>query len=112
MSIASPPSSIKVEILIPLFYNNGSEIEDERFAFIEDELVSRFEGYSQFKTPVEGVWQNQTGRLFRDTHKSLWVICPDTPENIIFFQQFKIQLENLLQQESIFMTVTHNVTIL
>ncbi len=104
--------SIKVEILIPLSYNDGSEIEDEKFVFIHDELIRQFGGYSQLSIPLEGFWQNQNGRLFRDRHKYIWVICDNTSENLEFFKKFRTQLEELLQQESIFITTTPNVTIL
>jgi hypothetical protein len=108
----SNTSSIKVDFLIPLFYNDGTEIEDEHFAFIHDELINHFGGYTQSTTPDEGVWRNQDGRTFHDIHKSVMVVCDKTQENIAFLRQLKKQLEELLHQESIFMTITNNVTIL
>jgi hypothetical protein len=97
----SNTSSIRVEILIPLSYNNGAEIEDDIFAIIHDELINRFRGYTQSIVPTQGIWQNPDGRRFHDNHRLVWIVCDNTPENIDFFQRFRRRLETLLEQESI-----------
>ena len=102
-------SSIRVDILIPLYYNDGTEIEDEKFATINDILIDRFKGYTQYNGDIQGSWRSNSGIQYTDKHKQISVICFDTRVNRIFFEQFKKQLEELLNQESIFITAIKNV---
>lgn len=74
--------------------------------------MNHFGGYSQFQISVEGFWQNQAGKLYHDTHKSIWVTYIEIPENIAFFQDFRRRLEEIIGQESIFMAITRNISIL
>ncbi len=71
-------SSIRVDILIPLCYNDGTEIEDEKFAIINDILIDRFDGYTQYNGEIQGSWRSNSGIQYTDKHKQISIICPDT----------------------------------
>jgi hypothetical protein len=52
-----------VEILLPLFDNEGTRFPQAEFARVREELVERFGGLTAFtRTPAEGVWDEGEGR--------------------------------------------------
>jgi hypothetical protein len=52
-----------VEILLPLFDNDGRRFGREAFAQVREELVERFGGLTAFtRNPAEGVWEEGEDR--------------------------------------------------
>jgi hypothetical protein len=52
-----------VEILLPLFDNEGRRVARGEFARVREELVARFGGLTAFtRSPAEGVWDEGEGR--------------------------------------------------
>ena len=52
-----------VEILLPLFDNEGRRFGRELFGQVREELVERFGGLTAFtRSPAEGVWDEGEGR--------------------------------------------------
>lgn len=47
-------SQIKVDIIIPLFYNDGNLIPDSKLTKTLDELTERFAGSSRADSIIEG----------------------------------------------------------
>ena len=98
-------SEIKVEILIPIEYNDGSFIEDEKLIQTYDEIVDRFSACSlnddRITWKMEGS-QNK-GVLYNDKLRSIWVICEDNQENRDFFTEFNTKLCERFRQEEILM---------
>src|SRR5262249_34646973 len=63
----SRPGRIKrFEILLPLNYNDGSEIEAEKFDQTAEELSERFGGVTQDTVRITGTWK-YGGTRYRDT---------------------------------------------
>ncbi|HKI07003.1 MAG TPA: hypothetical protein VKA09_01280 [Nitrososphaeraceae archaeon] len=105
---------IRVDIIIPLFYNNGKPIPDYKLTKTLDELTDRFGGGSRDDSIIEGRWVETVGRkkvYFRDKNRSIWVVCDDSAENRYFFSEYKKRLEVRYQQRSIFILITGNVSI-
>jgi hypothetical protein len=48
----------RIEIFLPLTYNDGSPIEEAKFTRLEDELLARFGGVTslQREFPLRGLW--------------------------------------------------------
>jgi hypothetical protein len=55
-------SQIKVEILIPFYYNDGSPIENEKVSQTSDELVDRFGHCSSDNSTIDGRWKDPKPR--------------------------------------------------
>jgi hypothetical protein len=51
-------SQIKVVILIPFYYNDGSPIENEKVSQTSDELVDRFGRCSSDNSNTDGCWKD------------------------------------------------------
>jgi hypothetical protein len=108
-------SQIKVDIIIPLFYNDGNPIPDSKLTKTLDELAERFAGSSREGSIIEGRWVETVGKkkvYFKDRNRSLWIICDDSVENRKFFSEYKKKLEARFRQRSIFIFITSNVSII
>jgi hypothetical protein len=55
-------SQIKVGILIPFYYNDGSPIENEKVSQTSDELVDRFGRCSSDNSTIDGRWKDSKPR--------------------------------------------------
>lgn len=108
-------SQIKVDIIIPLFYNDGRPVPDTKLTKTLDELTERFTGSSIEDSTIEGRWVETVGKkkvYFKDRNRSLWTICDDSVENRNFLSEYKKKLEIRFKQRSIFILITSNVSIL
>ena len=54
-------SQIKVDIIIPLCYNDGTPISDKKLTKTLDELTERFGGISREDSIIEGMWVETVG---------------------------------------------------
>lgn len=104
------PKFGRFEILLPLFYNDGTPIEGDKFKLTRQELDEQFRGSSADTVPVSGHWLYQD-TLYIDTLSRLWVDAPDTRTTRQFFKRFKSTLKGRFQQEDIWITV-HQIEIL
>ena len=105
-------SQIRVEILIPLYYNVDKsgirkEIEYEKFTDTFDELLYHFGGYSANQDIIDGKWVNdETENRIDDKLRKIWIICEDEPANIDFLKLLKERLMERFQQQEILMYYT------
>ena len=60
-------SARRYDFYLPLTYNNGSPVPDEKFAVLERRLVERFGGLTSQERafPLKGIWQAEA-QLFLD----------------------------------------------
>jgi hypothetical protein len=78
----------RFEILIPLRFNDGSEVPGELRARAYKELVNQF-GAASFETQViEGQWTH-AGTTYNDLHTRLVIDAPDTPANRKWMKAFR-----------------------
>ena len=54
-------SATRYEILLPLKYNEGGEIEPEKLLQTKQELIQRFGALTVNPHPIEGVWSRHGG---------------------------------------------------
>ncbi len=94
---------LKFEILLPLYDNDGREIEDEKFQTTYDEIVVKFNAITVDSLPLMGDWIHpETGvRYANERFRACWVICDDTTFNMDYFNTLKTDLEKRFDQKSI-----------
>ena len=99
---------LKAEILVPIFYNNGTNIETEKYGILFEELVKRFAAVSsEDNNIINGYWINpQDNKAYADKYEVYWIIVADTEENRQYFANLQDKLESLFKQESILIYFT------
>jgi len=91
-------SAARYEILLPLKYNDGREIEPEKFLLTKNELGRKFGAVTVEPHPAEGVWTQQ-GILYEDVLLKFIVdVEKDTPATRAFFRRFKTTLKSRFNQ--------------
>lgn len=63
--LTRPALTKRYEILLPLNYNDGGEIEAEKFDQTADELCEQFGGVTQDTVRITGTWK-YAGTRYRD----------------------------------------------
>lgn len=95
------------DLFVPLFYNDGSPVEQEKIESIGDRLLEQFSGLTFFPQPNQGSWK--IGDVtFRDQVVIFRVLTDKTRPARRFLAQFKKQLKKELLQEEI-LIVERNV---
>ncbi|MGD9561412.1 MAG: hypothetical protein AB7F88_03175 [Pyrinomonadaceae bacterium] len=87
----------RFEILIPLQFNDGSDISDD---FISDailEIVDEFGALSYYHNSVQGRWTSE-GIAYHDRNSKIVIDIPDTPENIQWMRDYKARWKEKLDQ--------------
>lgn len=105
---------LKVEILVPIFYNNGTNVEAEKYRILFEELVMQFGAVSsEDNNVINGYWINpQDNKAYADKNKVYWIIVLDTEENKQYFINLQNKLESLFKQESILIYLTPVLSLL
>jgi hypothetical protein len=99
----------QIEIYLPLDYNNGRPIEEEKHARLEDELLDRFGGvtstYREF--PLQGVWKAES-QVFRDRVVIFSVMnfrSETELQTLQFLEKLKSRLKKGFRQKDVLITV-------
>ena len=88
----------RYETLLPLKYNDGRDIEPEKFLQTKQELVGRFGALTVDPQPVQGVWTHE-GVAYQDTLlRYVADVEDDSPDIQEFFREFKEVLKVRFQQ--------------
>src|SRR5437899_2553853 len=82
-SLIPPVRTTRFEILLPLNYNDGSEVEAEKFDQTADELCDRFGGVTQDTVRVTGTWK-YGGTRYRDMLYRMRVDTTDHSARVFF----------------------------
>jgi hypothetical protein len=95
------PNKIRVEILLPLFYKDGTEIEKSKFLETREELAAKFIGCTAL-TPAEGLWIDKDSTKYYDVNSGFYVVAPYREDSIGFFEDYKTKLKKRFDQREIF----------
>ncbi len=87
----------RFEVLLPLQFNDGSEIPPDSLAEVVLEIVEKFDAASYETQKVEGHWRYQ-GILYRDSLVKIVVDVADTDENRDWMREFKKRWKAKLDQ--------------
>lgn len=56
-----------IQLLLPLFDNDGNAFPPEMYQQIRDELTEKFDGLTAYnRAPAEGVWKSGSQKMSRD----------------------------------------------
>ena len=85
-------------IYLPLRYNDGREIDTEKFLEVRTELLERFRGITllQETNPLQGLWEHQ-GQRYSDEIITVTILdfARESPE---FFTDYKEILKRRFEQ--------------
>jgi hypothetical protein len=88
-----------VEILLPLYDNEGRRFRREPYAAVREELVERFGGLTAFtRSPAEGLWEEE-GERSRDEIVILEVMAEALDRD--WWRRFREELERRFRQDEI-----------
>lgn len=93
----------RYEILLPLVYNDGKEIEKEKFFQTNQELVVRFGATTTDTIMASGSWVYE-GVIYKDKLIRIRVDAEDSEEVRKFFKDYKEVLKQRFQQIDIWIT--------
>ncbi len=96
-------SSIRYEILLPLQYNDGTAVEDEKFEQTWADLVAQFQALTIQPQSFRGIWMHE-GERYEDNLIRLILDVPDTPETEQFFKAYKETLKERFKQLDVWIT--------
>ena len=88
------------ELYVPLRYNDGSPVEDEKIKRIGERLLDQFGGLTLFPQPHQGLWK-MGPTTFRDEIVIFRVLSAKARIARHFFRQLKAELKQDLRQEEI-----------
>ena len=99
----------RFEILLPLNYNDGAEVEPEKFDQTDAELTERFGGPTWYTVRITGTWK-YGGTRYRDM---LIRIRVDTTDKMaaVFFKEYKEILKERFRQIDIWITA-HEIEVI
>lgn len=102
----------RYEIYLPVRYNDGTEIESEKFDQMERELVERFGGVTsvQRQFPLQGIWKEEQ-QIYLDLIVIFTVLDLSGTAVHDFFIPYKEELKHRFKQEEILITM-HELTVL
>ena len=88
------------DLFIPLYYNDGRQVEPQKFQVLQQQLLDQFGGLTFFPQPNEGFW-TVAGITYRDAIVIYRVITSNEREARRFLSALKERLKEELQQEEI-----------
>jgi hypothetical protein len=101
---------IRFEILLPLFYNDGRAVEDQKFIETDDQLVASFGATSTDTVVVRGHWLYQS-TIYEDRLIRVRLDVEDTPENWQKMRDIKEALKQRFDQIDVWISA-HRIEIL
>ena len=93
------------EIYLPLNYNDGNPIEEEKYSLTRGELIDRFGGLTSTPPgfPLLGWWHSPQG-VMEDKNVMLRVVTQNDDD--VFFLEYQQMLKRRFIQEKIYIVKT------
>ena len=89
-----------IQILLPLYDNDGHAFEAREYVQLRSELADRFGGVTAYtRAPARGVWKDDTGETTRDDIV-IFEVMTDADDRA-WWAQFRQALERRFRQESV-----------
>jgi len=87
-----------VQLLLPLFDNDGHAFEASEYVRLRTELADRFGGVTAYtRAPARGVWKDDAGETTRDDIVIFEVMTADLDQ--VWWTEFRKQLESRFRQD-------------
>ena len=89
-----------VQILLPLYDNNGHAFDAAEYVRLRVELADRFGGVTAYtRAPARGVWRDEAGETSRDDIVIFEVMTPELDRE--WWTAFRKELETHFRQDSL-----------
>lgn len=102
----------RIEIYLPLFYNDNTQIEIEKFSLTKEEIVRKFSGFTAMPADpnlaLEGWWQDK-GIIYKDKIVIFRIDCKEL--NRKFWEKYKSLLKKRFRQDEIYISYSEIVII-
>jgi hypothetical protein len=93
-----------IQILLPLYDNEGEAFAQEAYDRVRDELIKKFGGVTAFRSsPAEGIWK-EGGRVSRDAIIIFEVMADELERE--WWTSYRADLEARFQQEKMIVRAT------
>ena len=94
-----------IELLLPLYDNEGRRFGVVEFDRVSDELMEAFGGVTAFRrSPAEGAWQESGGEVSRDRVVVFEVMAKELER--AWWKDYRAELERRFRQEVIVIRAT------
>ncbi len=98
---------LKVEFLIPLKYNDGTDVDIKKLLDIRKKVVDLFGAVTYSPVPTEGIWINpKTHIKYSDECRRFEILVEESPEIYETLKELKEDLKKTFKQEDIYMYYT------
>ena len=86
------------DLFLPLYYNDGTPIEPQKYKILRERLLERFDGLTFFPQPNQGFWR--MGEVtYRDEIVIFRVFAAKVRSARLFLTRLKAELKRDLRQE-------------
>ncbi len=93
-----------IQILLPLYDNDGRALPREAFARVRTELTEHYGGLTAFtRAPAEGLWRNEGTETSRDQIVIFEVMAPELEET--WWRDYRRALESRFRQDVVVIRV-------
>ena len=94
-----------VQVLVPLYDNDGRRFPSAEFARIRRELTDRFGGVTAYtRAPAQGVWEDEEGRTHHDDVIVMEVMVEKLDQR--WWSAYRAELGERFRQESLVVRAT------
>jgi hypothetical protein len=94
--------SRRYEVLLPVRFNDGSDVPEELLGEAVNEIVDQFNAATFHRQTVEGHWRHDEAH-FRDDLAIIVIDLPDSDKNRKWMRAFKARWKKRLNQLEIWM---------
>jgi hypothetical protein len=101
--------SRRYEVLLPVRFNDGTDIPEELLGEAANEIVNQFGAVSFHKQTIEGHWQHG-GLLYRDDLACVAVDVADSAKSRKWMKAFKARWKEKLKQLELWM-ISYSINI-
>lgn len=88
------------DVFVPIRYNDGADIELQKFKDLQKRLLEEFDGVTFFSQPNEGLWR-MGDVVYHDEIVIYRVLCAKQRKARRFLSRLKEELKASFQQEEI-----------
>jgi hypothetical protein len=97
-----------IQILLPLYDNEGNSFDSSKFERIRSELTKKFGGMTAFRrSPAEGIWKEQGGQVHLDEIVIFEVMAERLDQD--WWAGYRKTLEESFQQQELIIRATEFV---
>lgn len=89
-----------IQLLLPLYDNDGQPLPSALFRDVKQELTDRFGGLTAYsRAPAEGLWREETNRTVRDDIVVLEVMAEALDRD--WWRAYRARLERRFEQQQV-----------